>query len=51
MGWSLAIITIKNVLFNKNVDSVQASSTGTTFKQSTSGRKNNPYLWQEYEEQ
>ena len=39
----------------KVVDDVQATSNRSTFEQSASGRKNNPYLlqepeWQEYEE-
>ena len=32
-------------------DDVQDSSTGTTFEQSASGRKKNPYLLQEDKEQ
>ena len=35
----------------KVVDDIQASSTGTIFEQSASGRKNNPDMLQEYEEQ
>ena len=35
----------------KVLDDAQASPTGTTFEQSASGRKNNPDLLQEAEEQ
>ena len=34
----------------KNISGMQASLTGTTIEQSASGRKNNPYLLQESEE-
>ena len=35
----------------KAIKDIQASLTGTTIEQSHSGRKNNPYLLQESEEQ
>ena len=36
---------------NKFIDYIQASLTGTTIEQSASGRKNNPHVLKEYEEQ
>ena len=41
------------MIFNKKkiIDDIQDSLTGTTIEQSASGRKRNPYLLQESEEQ